>query len=205
MTRLTTRLALLLPPLLSLAFGIEASPVLKSGERCFQIGEVMNDQKNWTLKIKPQQPLPTRSGALVETVALAHGIQGNDPNDTSVVQLSGAASFVTPGFGEAPYNTVRVSLLGNTYSRHDTGSRMVNWNVSLILQPDIKGAATVGRIIGIKTYSPLGTDGAPAPTLLEKSGDAGMHINLLDPDQGLERPTHVELNESLQEISCSKF
>jgi len=159
---------------------VEAKTVLSAKERCFQLGQPMIGGKNWTLKIKPQQALTTKPGAIIGTVALAHGSQTTNPPENNALQLTGAASFVTSQSGEAPFDTVRIALIGNTYSSHDDGNRIVSWNTSLILQPEVKGKIPGGQFVGFKTFTPLvGPDLAPS--------------------------VQEQIDESVSEISCTSF
>lgn len=168
-------------PAIALSSVVEAKTVLSAKERCFQVGQVIEGAKNWTLKIKPQQALTDKPVAVIEAVGLSHGVTTTNPPENSMVQMAGAASYVTPGYGEEPYNTVRIALVGNTYSSHADGSRIVSWNVSLILDPEIKGKIPDGRLVGIKTYTPITTG----------------------PD--VEPSTQAQVNDSVTEISCKGF
>ena len=178
----------------------EVKTVLRAGEHCFAMGEQVEGAKNWLFKLKAQQNLTTKEGALIETIALAHGVKIGDPSENSLVQLAGAAAYVQSGYGEAPLDTIRIALDGNSYSQHEAGSRLVEWNVTLILEPQPKGQPQSGRIIGVKTYRPLrgASTGNPSPS---KKTDEGFHINLLEPAP----ITQSELNEPLIKMSCKAF
>lgn len=167
-------------PAIAMSSLVEAKTVLSAKERCFQLGQPIPGAKNWTLKIKPQQALSTKPGAIVGTVALAHGETTTYPPENNSLQLTGAASFVTSQSGEAPFDTVRIALIGNTYSSHDDGNRMVSWNASLILTPEVKGKIPGGQFVGFKTFTPLvGPDLAPS--------------------------IQEQIDESVSEISCTSF
>ena len=180
MKKITTLALTGLAVAMSLSAAVEAKTVLSAKERCFQLGQPIPGAKNWTLKIKPQQALTTKPGAVIETVALAHGKTTTNPPENNSLQLTGAGSFVTPESGEAPFDTVRIALVGNTYSSHDAGNRMVSWNASLILKPEVKGKIPGGQFVGFKTFTPLvGPDLAPS--------------------------IQEQIDESVSEISCSEF
>jgi hypothetical protein len=53
---------------------VEAKTVLSAKERCFHVGDpIISGGWSVTLKIKPQQALTDKSGAIAEIVGLDHG------------------------------------------------------------------------------------------------------------------------------------
>lgn len=167
-----------------LSSGVEARTALSARERCFQIGQPVPGGWNEVLKIKPQQALTDKPGALVETIGLVHGAKTPHPPLNYYNQFAGAASYIPPGDQEVD-NVVQIALVGTSYGT-DTGTPegiygLWTLGYSLILEPEKKGKIPGGQIVGEKRFKPIGN-----------GHDA-------DP------PKETLVDAPVAEISCSSF
>ena len=67
MKKITTHVVAAFAATIVLSSAVEAKTVLSAKERCFQVGEPLNGGWRETLKIKPQQALTDKRGAVIET------------------------------------------------------------------------------------------------------------------------------------------
>ena len=153
---------------------IEAKTVLSAKERCFEILEVQNSRWFESLKIKPQQALTNKNGAIIEIVGLVHGRLNVNPTIKYYNQLAGAASYISTAIdnNQVVGNIVQVALVGTSYGT-DTGtvwgiSGLWSLNYTLMLEPEKKGKIPGGRLVGVKGFKAIGNghDGDPATQTL---------------------------------------
>jgi hypothetical protein len=180
MKTVTTLVVASLMASLGMASVVEAKTLLSKKERCFKIGDAEPGGWNQTLKIKPQQALSDKKGAIVETVALEHGskVVGQPLNYYN--QFAGAASYLPPGDQEIS-NMVQIALVGTSVGT-DTGTmvgkrEMFSFNYSVTLEPEVKGVIRSAHLFGVETVTPL---------------EGGS-------------PTQTVVNEQLEEIACKDF
>jgi hypothetical protein len=164
---------------------VEAKTVLSAKERCFQVGGTPPGGWSQTLKIKPQQALTDKKGAVVETIGLAHGSKAVEPALNYYNQFAGAASYIGRGDQEVVGNVVQIALVGTSYGT-DTGTAagihgLWSFSYILMLEPEKKGKIPTGKLVGVDTFKPIGD---------------GHHA---DP------ATTSLVDETVAEISCSGF
>jgi hypothetical protein len=164
---------------------VEAKTVLSAKERCFQVGQTVAGGWNETLKIKPQQSLSGKYGAVIEVVGLEHGSKAVSPPLNYYNQFAGAASYIAGGDQEVASNIVQVALVGNSYGT-DTASGagihgLWSFDYTLMLEPEKRGKIPGGRLVGVKTFQPIGAGRDADPAIQSK------------------------VDEPLTEISCKGF
>ena len=153
---------------IALSSAVEAKTVLSAKERCFQIGQTEAGGWNEVLKIKPQQALTDKPGAVVEVVGLEHGSKAVNPPLNYYNQFAGAASYIAGGDQEVTSNIVQIALIGTSYGT-DTGTAagirgLWTFDHSLMLEPEKKGKIPGGRMVGYDTFKPteVGHENDPA-------------------------------------------
>jgi hypothetical protein len=164
---------------------VEAKTVLSAKERCFQVSQSASGGWNEVLKIKPQQALTDKKGAVIETVGLEHGSKAVIPPLNYYNQFAGAGSYIPAGDQEVIDNSVQIALVGTSYGT-DTGTAagihgLWSFEYTLMLEPEKKGKIPGGRLVGEKTFKPT---------------EAG-HKD--DPE------VSSVIDESVSEISCAAF
>ena len=180
MKTVTTLVVASLLSSLGMTSTLEAKTLLSKKERCFKVGVAAPGGWNQTLKIKPQQALTDKKGAVVETVALEHGTKAVDQPLNYYNQFAGAASYLPPGDQEIS-NMVQIALVGTSVGT-DTGAmvgkrEMFSFSYSVTLEPEVKGVIHSAHLFGVETVTPL-------------EGGA---------------PTQTVVNEQLEEIACKDF
>lgn len=143
---------------MALSSVVEAKTVLSAKERCFQVGQPPSGGWNEVLKIKPQQALTDKRGAIVEVVGLEHGSLPVFPPLNYYNQFAGAASYIASGDQEVMDNIVQIALVGTSYGT-DTGAAagihgLWSFDYTLMLEPEKKGKIPGGRLVGEKTFKP---------------------------------------------------
>lgn len=171
-------------PAIALSSVVEAKTVLSAKERCFQIGQTEAGGWAETLKIKPQQALSGKYGAVVEVVGLEHGSKAVNPPVNYYNQLAGAASYIAGGDQEVVSNIVQIALVGTSYGT-DTGGAGIHglWTpaYTLMLEPEQRGKIPGGRLVGVNTFQPIGAGRVADPA------------------------TQIKVDEPVTEISCKGF
>ena len=172
MSKHTAHLASGLAVAIALSTAVEAKTVLSAKERCFQVGEILNGGWRETLKIKPQQALTDKKGAVIETIGLAHGSKVVVPVLNYYNQFAGAASYIAAGDQEVTDNIVQIALVGTSYGT-DTGaasgiSGLWSFSYTLMLEPEKRGKIPGGKLVGVDTFKAIGNghDADPATTTL---------------------------------------
>lgn len=187
MKKITTHVVAALAATIVLSSAVEAKTVLSAKERCFQVGEPLNGGWRETLKIKPQQALTDKKGAVIETVGLAHGTKPVFPPLSYYNQFAGAASFIAASGNDQEVigNVVQIALVGTSYGTDTAAASGISglWSFSytLMLEPEKKGKIPGGKLVGVDTFKPIGNghDADPA--------------------------TQTLVNNEVTEISCSGF
>jgi hypothetical protein len=184
----TTSILASLVAAMALSSVVEAKTVLSAKERCFWVGNPLLAGSGTFLKIKPEQALTDKRGAIVEIV----GLQRNSavvypPISDHYIQFTGAGSFISSsGGGEFPHDIVQIALIGTRYGRADlfppTEIKGVSTlSYTLMLEPEKKGKIPGGRLVGQKSFKPT---------------EAG-HKD--DPEE------NSVIDEPVNEISCKDF
>ena len=155
-------------PAIAFASVVEAKTVLSAKERCFQIGQPAIGGWNEKLKIKPQQALTDKPGAVVEVVGLDHGSKAVNPPLNYYNQFAGAASYIGKGDQEVTGEVAQIALVGTSYGTDTATAAGIHglWTFdhSLMLEPEKKGKIPGGRMVGYDTFKPteVGHENDPA-------------------------------------------
>ena len=185
MNKITTYAVATLVASIGLSSAVEAKTVLSAKERCFQFGRTEPGGWNEVLKIKPQQALSDKRGAIIEVVGLEHGSKTVTPPLNYYNQFAGAASYIASGDQEVTGNIVQIALVGTSYGTDTATAGGVHglwaFDYSLMLEPETKGKIPGGRVVGEKTFEPIGAGHDADPT------------------------THSKVDEQVTEISCKEF
>jgi hypothetical protein len=153
---------------ISLSTSVEAKTVLSAKERCFQVGETAIGGWGTVLKIKPQQALTDKPGAVVEVVGLEHGSKPVNPPLNYYNQLAGAASYIASGDQEVTDNITQIALVGTSYGTDTATTEGIHglwtFDYSLMLEPEKKGRIAGGRLVGVEGFKPLVIGLIPDPS-----------------------------------------
>ena len=108
------------------------------------------------LKIRPQQALTDKKGAVIEVVGVSHGSRAVTPAMNYYNQFAGAASYIAGGDQEVVGNVVQIALVGTSYGTN-TGAvdgihGLWSFEYSLMLEPEKKGKIPFGRLVGAETF-----------------------------------------------------
>jgi hypothetical protein len=145
--------------IMALSSVVEAKTVLSAKERCFHVGDP-NISGGWSviLKIKPQQALTDKRGAIAEIVGLERGSLPIFPPLSYYNQFAGAGSYIAAGDQEVVNNIVQIALVGTSYGTSTAAADAVHgvWSLdyTLMLEPEKKGKIPGGRLVGEKTFKP---------------------------------------------------
>jgi hypothetical protein len=170
---------------MTLSSMVEAKTVLGAKERCFLFGRTEVGGWKEVLKIKPQQALSDKRGAIIEVVGLEHGSKVGTPPLNYYNQFAGAASYIASGDQEVIGNIVQIALVGTSYGTDTATSQGIHglwtFDYTLMLEPQTKGNIPPGRVVGEKTFKPIEVGHEADPT------------------------THSEVDALVTEISCKEF
>ena len=170
---------------IGLSTAVEAKTVLSAKARCFQIGGTVIGGWDTVLKIKPQQALTDKRGAIVEVVGLEHGSKTVNPPLNYYNQFAGAASYIASGDQEVTGATVQIALVGTSFGTNTATAEgipgLFAFDYSLMLEPESKGTIPGGRLVGVETFKPLVSGPGPDPS------------------------TQTTIDKAVTEVSCKGF
>lgn len=168
MTKIAKNILTSIAVVMSLYTTAEAKTVLSAKERCFQVGETAIGGWATVLKIKPQQALTDKRGAVVEVVGLEHGSKPVNPPLNYYNQLAGAASYIASGDQEVTDNITQIALVGTSYGTDTATAAGIHglwtFDYSLMLEPEKKGKIAGGRLVGVENFKPLASGLMPDPS-----------------------------------------
>jgi hypothetical protein len=169
MRKITKQVVTALATAIALSSAVEAKTVLSAKEHCFQ---VLWDNNNLTqaFKLKPQQPLTDKKGAVVEVVALDHEWINISNAVDRINQLSGAASYI-PASGEETKDIIQVALVGTSYVTNTGGAdgkpAFFSISYSLRISSNSPAVGFDGLLTGVRTMTPL-DGGTPTQTIIRE-------------------------------------
>ena len=152
----TTSIVASLVAAMALSSVVEAKTVLSAKERCFRLGQQLEGGWNEVLKIRPQQALTDKKGAVIEVVGVSHGSRAVTPALNYYNQFAGAASYIAGGDQEVVGTVIQIALVGTSYGTHsgavDGVPGVWSFQYSLMLEPEQKGKILFGRLVGEETF-----------------------------------------------------
>ena len=138
----------------------EARVVLSAKDHCFQVGSVTDGGWNTIIKIKPQQALTEKVGAIIQVAGLEWGSKATNPPLNYYNQMTGAGSYIPPGGQEVTDEIIQIALLGTGYGTDTATSAGVRglWRVdyTLMLKPERAGKISGGVLVGDMSFKPIG-------------------------------------------------